>query len=166
MRKGLLFLTSIAGFSLAQEPELIVYPKSVSTWEVSAMLGGVHYKEKVLGDTWIAGLRADYRIKYPFLAGGGFYASGSSDLLMLYPELRAKVRIPLFSSLKLDLVGSADLGYADNKVLKKKKIITGAGAGAELLFFTEKAHLGLSISYVIFSDSRFNSLRGGLVIGF
>lgn len=166
MRKGLLFLTSIAGFSLAQEPELIVYPKSVSTWEVSAMLGGVHYKEKVLGDTWIAGLRADYRARYPFLVGGGLYASSSSDLFMLYPEFRVKVRVPLFSTLKLDFTGGADLGYADNRVLKKKKLIAGGSVGAELLFFTDKAHFGLSLSYTVFSDSRFNSLRGGLVIGF
>lgn len=167
MRKTLLtagFL--LAGISKAQEPEAIVYPKPVSKVEPGLSLGLVDFKEKALDKTWYARLGFDYRVKYPFLVGGGVKVSSSSDIFMVYPDLRAKVRIPLFSTLKLDPYAGVSVGYAENKTLSKKKLIGGGQAGIQLLYFVGGVSFGVDVSYHAFTDSRFNHLQAGFVLTF
>ncbi|MFN3263486.1 MAG: hypothetical protein ACK42C_01135 [Aquificaceae bacterium] len=166
MRKMALLLAGMSFSSFAYALEPIVYPERVNKTEFSLQLGLVDYKEKYLDKTWYARAGLDYRVKYPFLVGGGVYVSSSSDIWLLTPELRAKVRIPLFSTLKLDPYVGASLGYAENKVLDKKKALAGAVAGAELLYFAGGVHFGVSVGYSVYTDSRFNHLRAGFVVGF
>ncbi len=167
MKKGLLLAgILLVGIAKAQEPEAIVYPKSVSKVELNLSLGLVDFKERVLDKTWYARFGFDYRVKYPFLVGGGLKVSSSSDIFMAYPDMRVKVRIPLFSTLKLDPYAGISVGYAENKTINRKKLVGGGQAGVELIYFVEGVSFGVDLSYHVFTDSRFNHLQAGLVIGF
>lgn len=166
MRKGLLLFTTFTGVVFAQEVEPIVYPRPVSKVELNLSLGLVDFKEKYLDRTYYLRLGADYRAKYPFLVGVGLKASSSSDIFMLYPDLRVKARLALFSTLKFDLFGGTSVGYAENKTIDKKKLIAGAFAGGEILYFMNSVSFGVGVSYHMFTDSRFNHLQAGINIGF
>lgn len=165
MKKAFLASVLFVGTGFSLEP--VVEPISTKSFEVQASLGYSKYSKKYLGSTWHVKVNADYRVKYPFLVGVGALVSSSSDVFMIYPELRAKVRIPVVSTFKVDPYASTSVGYAENKKLKKKKLIAGFTIGFQPLYFTaSEMHFGLDISYTLYSDSRFNAFRAGLVIGF
>jgi hypothetical protein len=165
MRKSLLLLACASVGAFAQV-EVLEEPKRVSKVETSLSLGLADYKEKVFGKTWYASLNVDYRAKYPFLVGAGLSASSSSDVFMLYPSLRFKVRVPVVSTLKVDPFVSVNMGYAENKTIHKKKLIAGGSAGIEVLYFFGNSYAGVRVGYGVFSDSRFNHLFVGGIIGF
>jgi hypothetical protein len=165
MRKSLLLLTCASVSAFAQV-EVLEEPKRVSKVETSLSLGLADYKEKVFGKTWYASLNVDYRAKYPFLMGAGLSASSSSDVFMLYPSLRFKVRVPVVSTLKVDPFVSASVGYAENTTLHKKKLFVGGSAGIEMLYLFGNSYAGVRVGYGVFSDNRFNHLFVGGIIGF
>jgi len=146
--------------------DLVVPPLRTSITEFNIQLGVVDYKEKYLDKTWYARVGLDYRVKYPFLVGGGVYLSSSSDIWITSPEFRVKVRIPVVSTLKVDPYVGAQLGYAENKVLDKKKLLGGGLIGVDILYFVSGVHFGVSAGYSVYTDSRFNHLRAGFVLGF
>jgi len=165
MRKSLLLLACVSASAFAQV-EILEEPKRVSKVETSLSLGLADYKEKYFGKTWYASLNADYRVKYPFLIGAGLSASSSSDVFMLYPSLRFKVRTPVVSTLKVDPFVSVKMGYAENKTIRKKKLIAGGSVGMEMLYFLGNSYAGVRLGYGVYSDSRFNHLFVGGIIGF
>lgn len=165
MKKVFLVL-GLIGLGFSREVEPILYPKPVSKVEFNLSLGLVDFREKQLDKTYYLRLGGDYRVKYPFLVGGGLKASSSSDVFMLYPDVRVKVRMPTFSTLKLDFLGGASVGHAENKTLKKEKLLSGGFLGSEVLYFVGNASFGVNVSYHVFNDSRFNHLQVGLVVGF
>lgn len=164
MRK---FLFAILPLTFAFSLEPVVEPIKTKSFEFQVSAGYSDYKEDYLGETWHAKVNVDYRIKYPFLIGLGALVSSSSDIFMAYPELRAKVRIPLFSTVKFDPFFSVSVGYAENKTFDKKKTLAGFTVGGQLLYFApSEVHFGLEASYSFYTDDRFNAFRAGFVIGF
>ncbi|MEM5854142.1 MAG: hypothetical protein QW228_07295 [Candidatus Aenigmatarchaeota archaeon] len=146
--------------------DLVVPPLRTSTTEFNIQFGVADYREDYLGKTWFARAGFDYRVKYPFLLGAGLYLSSSSDVWITSNELRAKVRIPVVSTLKLDPYFGMQVGYAENKVLNKKKYVGGGVVGLDVLYFLSGVHFGLSGAYSIYTDSRFDHIRVGFVVGF
>lgn len=158
----LLTLLPVSSFAA----DLVVPPLRTSVTEFSVQLGVVDYKERYLDKTWFARVGLDYRVKYPFLVGGGVYLSSSSDVWITSPELRVKVRIPVVSTLKVDPYVGMQVGYAKNKVLDRKKFLGGGLVGVDILYFLSGAHFGVSAGYSVYTDSRFNHLKVGFVVGF
>jgi len=152
-------------FAFSLEP--VVEPIKTKSFEIQLSAGYSDYKKDYLGKTWYAKLSMDYRVKYPFLIGVGVLVSSSSDIFMTYPELRTKVRIPLFSTTKFDPLVSVSVGYAENKSFNKKKTLAGFTIGGQVLYFApSEVHFGLEASYSFYTDKRFNAFRAGFVIGF
>jgi len=163
--KKLLFALLPTVFAFSLEP--VVEPIKTKPFELQFSAGYSDYKEDYLGETWYAKLNADLRVKYPFLVGIGALVSSSSDVFMAYPEMRIKVRAPLFSTLKFDPFVAVSVGYAENKSFDKKKTLAGASVGFQLLYFSpSEVHFGIEVSYSFYTDERFNAFRAGFVIGF
>lgn len=163
---GLIFSTFAMAQEVQEEPLPIVYPQQVFKTELNIQFGIADYKEEYLDKTWFARAGFDYRVKYPYLVGAGLYLSSSSDVWITSSELRAKVRVPVVSTLKVDPYFGMQVGYAENKVLDKKKYIGGGVIGLDVLYFLSGVHFGLSGAYSIYTDSRFNHIRAGFIVGF
>lgn len=162
---GLILATTCA---IAQTSEEVItpiaYPKPVLKTEFNLQLGVIDYKR--LDTSGFVRVGIDYRIKYPNLLGAGVFFSSSSDVDITTSEIRAKVRIPVVSTLKVDPYVGMQVGYVKDKVFNKEKFLGGGVVGVDILYFVSGVHFGVSTGYSVYTDDRFNYLRVGFVIGF
>lgn len=157
-----MFLLLLTGLCFAVEP--VLYPKKVAKTEFSLSSGFLGYSESRLDDTYYVRLGVDYRAKYPFLLGSGLRHSSTGELDKTSLDLRVKARRALVSYLKADLVGGVVLSRVETR--HGRKDMGGGYGGVEFLYWFGGTYAGLSFTYNVFSDERFNHITLGLVVGF
>ena len=137
------------------------------TWEYTLGLGYKHFSQDTVDDSAYVGFRAQKRVQYPFLVGGGVEISAVGDIISVDATVPVTIRIGLHKGLKADVLLAPGVAYAKNMDTKVKKIMAVGTGGLELKTFIKKGlSLGLGVYYTGYSKSEFNNVKVGLAIGF
>lgn len=135
-------------------------------WETTVSVGYMNFQESGINDSASLGLRLQRRITYPLLLGIGAEGSLISDVVYVNVNVPITVRIGA-GPLKLDLIASPGVAYAQNTDLDISKIVGVGTVGIELKKFIKKGmSIGIGCSYSLLTYSKLNNFKAVFVISF